>query len=162
MSLYPVSLSPSGTRHEAPEDLVPSGPLSGRWTQRSGPGERETLGGAVWPAGPQQRWTHRHPGAAGRTGRQRAFQRLRGESKLARLTHTHTHTQCRIRVLCVSVRIQNITFKQTVVRNKTSEALFDHSKESVIPHLFLQHLCPAKCTKVCLVSPVSSLTYHQL
>lgn len=75
--------------------------------------------------------------------------------RVSSTTDTHTHTLCCIHVcLCVSVRIQDITFKQTVVRNKTL------NQSSLI--YFYNIRVQQKCTKVCLVCPVSSLTHHQL
>lgn len=79
----PVSqqLTWTGISHETPVDPGPSGPLPGRQVTGSGPGEGEALGWAVRPAGPQQRWTHRHRGAAQRPGRARAFHGLPGEGE---------------------------------------------------------------------------------
>lgn len=88
----PVSpqLTLTGTSYETHMDLVPLGALPGQRIPRSGPGEGEALGWAVWSAGPQQRWTHRYCWTADRAGRPRTFQRFPGEGKTAgHLYHTH-------------------------------------------------------------------------
>lgn len=85
----PASRQLTGTSDGTPKDSIPLGALPGQRIPWFGPGEREALGWAVWWAGPQQRWTHRHPWTADGTGRPRALQSLLGEGK-ADITHTHT------------------------------------------------------------------------
>lgn len=72
----------TGTSYGSPMETAPVGALPGQRVSRPWAGAAEALGWAVWAAGPQQRWTHRHCGAADRTVWTRAVQRLCREGTL--------------------------------------------------------------------------------
>lgn len=126
----------TGTSDETPKDLGPLGALPGQRIPWSGPAERGALGWAVWWAGPQQRWLHRHLWTADRTCRPRAFQSLLREGK-THITHILSVSWaamqwhmwgCGCFILCIYGRYTTLNSSLHDGIWKPSKGLKSHSK----------------------------------